>query len=132
MERKFINPQGMRRPGAYSPVVTVMGGRTIYISGQVPIDEQGNLVGGADLKAQTEQVFRNLGLALKGAGATFADVIKINTYVVNYRPEHRALMHEIRTRHLSKDTPPASTMVGVAALAVAEYLIEIEAVAVVE
>jgi len=130
MERQFINPEGMNRPGTYTPVVTARGGKTIYISGQVPLDERGQLVGGNDLKAQTEQVYRNLGLALKGAGASFQDVVKITTYVVNYKPEYRALMHEVRSHHFSKENPPASTLVGVQSLARSDILVEIEAVAV--
>ena len=132
MERQFINPEGMNRPGTYTPVVTVRGGKTIHISGQVSLDERGQLVGGKDLKAQTEQVYRNLGLALKGAGATFQDVVKITTYVVNYKPECRSLMHEVRSRHFSRENPPASTLVGVQSLATADFLVEVEAVAFVE
>ena len=132
MERQFINPEGMNRPGTYTPVVTVRGGKIIYISGQVALDERGQLVGGGDLKAQTEQVYRNLGLALKGAGAGFQDVVKITTYVVNYKPEYRSLMHEVRSRHFSRENPPASTLVGVQSLARPDILVEIEAVAVAE
>jgi len=132
MERQFINPEGMNRPGTYTPVVTARGGKTIYISGQVALDERGQLVGGGDLKAQTEQVYRNLGLALKGAGAGFQDVVKITTYVVNYKPEYRSLMHEVRSRHFSGENPPASTLVGVQSLARPDILVEIEAVAVAE
>jgi enamine deaminase RidA (YjgF/YER057c/UK114 family) len=132
MERRFLNPEGMNRPGAYTPVVTVRGGTMIYISGQIALDERGQLVGGQDLKAQTEQVYRNLGLALKGAGATFNDVVKITTYVVNYKPEYRSLMHEVRSRHFSRENPPASTLVGVQSLATPHFLVEIEAVACVE
>jgi enamine deaminase RidA (YjgF/YER057c/UK114 family) len=132
MERHFINPEGLPRPGTYTPVVTVRGGKLIYISGQVPVDERGQLVGGKDLKAQTEQVYRNLGLALKGAGATFRDVVKITTYIVNYKPEYRSVMNMVRSQHFSKDAPPASTLVGVQSLALADYLVEIEAVAATE
>lgn len=132
MERKFINPEGMARPGTYTPVVTVRGGTMIHISGQIALDERAQLVGGRDLKAQTEQVYRNLGLALKGAGATFQDVVKITTYVVDYKPEYRSLMHEVRSRHFSKENPPASTLIGVQSLATADFLVEIEAVAFVE
>ena len=132
MERQFINPEGLARPGTYTPVVTVRGGKLIHISGQVSLDERGQLIGGKDLKAQTEQAYRNLGLALKGAGAGFQDVVKITTYVVNYKPEYRSLLHEVRARHFSKDQPPASTLVGVQSLALADFLVEIEAVAVTE
>ena len=130
MERQFLNPEGLYRPGTYTPVVTARGGKAIYLSGQVSVDERGKPVGGNDLKAQTEQVYRNLGLALKGAGATFQDVVKITTYVVNYQVAHRAIMHEVRSKHFSKDNPPASTLVGVQALAKPEFLVEIEAVAI--
>ena len=130
MEKNFINPQGLARPGAYTPVVTAHGGRTIYISGQVPQNEKGELLGRGDLLAQAEQVYRNVELALKGAGATFNDVVKLNVYVVNYKPEYRDLLHQIRARYVSKENPPASTLVGVQALARDGFLIEIEAIAV--
>ena len=129
-EKKHIFPQGLMRPPTYTPVVATRGGRTIYVSGQVPVNDKGELVGKGDLLAQTEQVFRNIETALKGAGATFADVVKINSYVVNYRPEHRAVMHQVRSKYASKDSPPASTLVGVQALAVPDYLVEVEAIAV--
>jgi enamine deaminase RidA (YjgF/YER057c/UK114 family) len=127
---QFINPAGLPRPGTYTPVVVARGARTIYVSGQVPVNEKGELVGKGDLLAQAEQVFRNIDIALKGADATFADVVKITTFVVGFRPEHRALMHQVRSRYVSKDNPPASTLLGVQALAVPDYLIEIEAIAV--
>jgi enamine deaminase RidA (YjgF/YER057c/UK114 family) len=129
-ERKYIYPQGLMRPPTYTPVVAARGGRTIYVSGQVPVNENGELVGKGDLAVQAEQVFRNVETALKGAGATFADVVKITTYVVGYRPEHRAMMHQVRSKYVSKDNPPASTLVGVQSLAIADYLIEVEAIAV--
>ena len=92
MDKQFINPEGLVKPGAYTPVVSVSGGRTLYISGQVSQDAQGQLVGKGDLLAQTEQVYKNLATALAGAGATFADVVKLTVFVVNYQPEHRALL----------------------------------------
>ena len=129
-KNQFINPPGLPRPGTYTPVVATSGGRTIYVSGQVPVNEKGELVGKGDLAAQAEQVFSNIDTALKGAGATFADVVKITTFIVGYKPEHRALMHQVRSRYVSKDNPPASTLLGVQALAIADYLIEVEAIAV--
>jgi enamine deaminase RidA (YjgF/YER057c/UK114 family) len=131
MEKKFINPDGLVKPGAYTPAISVQGGRTIYVSGQVSQDAQGNLVGKGDLLAQTEQVYKNLGLALSGAGASFADVVKLNVYVVGFQPQHRALLQSVREKHVSKEHPPASTLIGVQALARADFLVEIEAVAVV-
>lgn len=132
MEKHFINPEGLARPGAYTPVVTVRGGKTIWISGQVPHDASGELIGRNDLAAQIEQVYRNLQSALAGAGATFNDVVKINVYVVDYKPEYRDLLNKVRSRYVSKDNPPASTLVGVQALAREGILVEIEAVAVID
>jgi len=132
MEKQFINPEGLARPGTYTPVVTARGGKTIWIAGQVPQDAAGQLVGRGDLPAQIEQVYRNLQLALAGAGATFNDVVKLNVYVVNYKPEYRDLLNEARSRHVSKENPPASTLIGVQALAREGFLVEIEAVAVVD
>ena len=131
-EKKFINPEGMVRPGAYTPVVATRGGKTLYVAGQVAQDEKGDIVGPGDLAAQAEQVYKNVGLALKGAGATFNDLVKITVYVVNMKPEHRDLMGQVRARHVNKDSPPASTLVGVQALAKPEYLVEVEAIAVVD
>ncbi len=78
MEKKFFNPEGLIKPGYYTPAISVQGGTTIYVAGQVSQDVEGNIVGKGDLLAQTEQVYKNLGLALAGAGATFADLVKIN------------------------------------------------------
>jgi enamine deaminase RidA (YjgF/YER057c/UK114 family) len=125
-------PDGLLHNAGFSQVVVAAGRRTIYTAGQVSIDERGNLVGADDLAAQTEQVMRNVGLALAAAGASFADVVKITTYVVNYKPEHRAIIGRARMPFFAKRPPPASTLVGVSALALPEWLVEIEAVAVVD
>lgn len=132
MEKQFINPDGLAKPGVYTPVVTARGGKTIYISGQVPQDTAGQLVGRGDLLAQTEQVYRNLQTALAGAGATFHDVVKLNAYVVNFKPEYRDLLQQVRGRYVSEEHPPASTLIGVQALARADFLVEIEAIAVID
>ena len=120
-----------RSPGYYTPVISVSGGRTLYISGQVSLDGEGKIVGKGDLLAQTEQVYKNLATALAGAGATFADVVKLTVFVVNYQPEHRALLQSVREKYVSKANPPASTLVGVQSLAASAFLVEVEAVAVV-
>jgi enamine deaminase RidA (YjgF/YER057c/UK114 family) len=125
-------PEGLLHNARFSQVVVAAGKRTICTAGQVSIDERGNLVGADDLAAQTEQVMRNVGLALAAAGASFADVVKITTYVVNYKPEHRAIIGRARMPFFAKRPPPASTLVGVSALALPEWLVEIEAVAVVD
>ena len=125
-------PKGLLHNPGFSQVVAAAGPRTIYTAGQVSIDERGALVGDGDLAAQTAQVMRNVGLALAAAGATYADIVKITTYVAGYKPEHRTVIGQARAPFFAKGTPPASTLVGVAALALPEWLIEIEAVAVVD
>jgi enamine deaminase RidA (YjgF/YER057c/UK114 family) len=125
-------PEGLLHNAGFSQVVAAAGRRTIYTAGQVSIDERGNLVGAGDVAAQTEQAMRNVGLALAAAGADTADIVKITTYVVNYKPEHRAIIGRARMPFFAKGTPPASTLVGVSALALPEWLVEIEAIAVVD
>ena len=117
-------PQGLLHNPAFSQVVVASGTRTIYSAGQVAIDERGELVGAGDLAAQTAQVMRNVGLALAAASANFTDVVKITTYVVNYRPEHRAIIGKAWALFFANGTPPASTLIGVSALALPEWLVE--------
>ena len=131
MEKKFLNPPGVAASPAYTHVVSVSGGKTIFISGQVALDEKGNLVGRGDLRAQTKQVFENLGRALAAAGAGFEDVVKMTYYVVGYRAEQLPSIREARSEYLSRASPPASTLVGVEALFMDGVLIEVEAIAVV-
>jgi enamine deaminase RidA (YjgF/YER057c/UK114 family) len=125
-------PEGLLTNQGFSQVVVAMGKRTIYTAGQVSIDERGELVGGDDLAAQTAQAMRNLGLALAAAGAGYADIVKITTYVVKYRPEQRAVIGKARAPFFANGEAPASTLVGVAALALPDWLVEIEAVAIVD
>src|SRR5262249_39835250 len=125
-----LRPSGLHHNPAYSHVVVASGARTIYIAGQVSVDEEGRVVGEGDLAAQTTQVMTNLGLALKAAGAGYANIVKITTFVVNYKPELRPIIGKARSAFFEGMEPPASTLVGVTALAAPEWLIEIEAVAV--
>lgn len=131
MKTEFLNPNGLSPTFGWSHVVSHIGGKTIYISGQVAVDERGQLVGKGDLRAQAERAWECVGIALKAAGATFRDLVKTNLYVVNYRAEQLPILREVRAKYVSGDNPPASTLVGVTALAGADWLIEIEAVAVV-
>lgn len=130
MNKQFINPEGIAKPTGYTHVVATDARKTIYISGQIGVDGQGHAQTG--LRAQMIQVFENLKTALASVGATFDDVVKITTLIVNYKPEDRALLREIRSQYLNTDYPPASTLIGVQALALPELLIEIEAIAAIE
>ena len=129
--RERINPPGLSRPRGYTHVVTTRGGKHVFVSGQVALDAEGNLVGKGDLKTQADKAFENLRVALEAAGASLADVVKLNTYVVGFRPQHIAVLSEVRALHLGEAALPASTLLGVQALAREGLLIEVEAVAVV-
>jgi len=125
------NPDTVAAPmGTYSQAVRVETGDAIWIhvSGQIAIDLEGNLVGPGDVRAQTRQVFENLGAILAANGATFADVVKIGTYLTTL--DELAGMREVRGEYLTAE-PPASTAVQVVALVVPDALIEIDLVAVV-
>lgn len=125
------NPDTVAAPmGTYSQAVRVETGDAIWIhvSGQIAIDLEGNLVGPGDVRAQTRQVFENLRAILEANGATFADVVKIGTYLTTL--DDLAGMREVRGEYLTAE-PPASTAVQVVALVVPDALIEIDLVAVV-
>jgi enamine deaminase RidA (YjgF/YER057c/UK114 family) len=123
-------PQGMAPGNGYSHAVAATGGRVVAIAGQVAMDAGGELVGRDDPSAQAERAFENVGLALAAAGATFADVVKFSIFVtdISILPAIRA----VRDRHIDAERPPASTAVEVAALFQPGYLIEVEALAVVD
>ena len=123
-----MNPAGLSTPTGYTHVVSTRGGRTIYIAGQIALDAKGVLVGKGDLAAQTQQVFANLDVALKAAGATFANVVKTNYYLRD--ASQVAVVREIRAKYFTKELP-ASTLIEVPRLAQPDFLIEIEVIAVV-
>jgi reactive intermediate/imine deaminase len=102
-------------------------GNTIYVSGQVAYDANGNLVGAGDIKAQTRQVFENISTTLAAAGAGLKDIIKINTYITDQSKFMDML--EVRKEILGENLP-ASTAVVVAGLAFSGLLIEVEAIAI--
>jgi enamine deaminase RidA (YjgF/YER057c/UK114 family) len=131
MQTQFLNPPELCPTFGWTHVVTATGGKTVYVSGQVGVNACGEVVGKGDLRAQTEQSFENIKLALAAAGATFRDVVKTNLYVVGLKPEHVPMLREVRSRFVSAEHPPASTLVGVSSLVGANWLIEIEAIAVI-
>jgi enamine deaminase RidA (YjgF/YER057c/UK114 family) len=131
MPHKYTNPDTVSKPGAYTHVVEATGSRIVFIAGQVAIDKDGNVVGAGDLAAQAEQVFKNLQACLASAGATFADVTKMTTFIVGYQASRdRPVLGAVRQKYLPAENPPASTLVGVQALASPDIMIEIEATAV--
>ena len=129
MEKEFLNPAGLPVLPGFSQVVTATEGKVVFISGQVALNANNELVGEGDLRAQVVQTFENLKQALAAVGATFDDVLKTNTYIVNYTPDMIGVIREVRSQYLPQDKPPASTLIGVQALVLEGLLIEIEAFA---
>ena len=131
MALERIDPEELPVPQTYTHVIVATGSRLVFVAGQEPEDRQGNLVGPGDLAAQARQVFANLGRALAAGGARPAQVAKITIFVVNYRREYLPVIEEARVA-LFGDHKPADTLVGVAALAGTGYLIEVDAIAVLD
>lgn len=126
---KRTNPPPLSKPTGYTHVVEVTGpAKTVYIAGQIAFDKDGKIVGAGDMKAQAEQVFKNLQAALEAAGAKFSDVVKMNTYITDMGKA--PAVREVRARYFG-ETTPASTLVQVVALARPELMLEIEVIAVV-
>jgi enamine deaminase RidA (YjgF/YER057c/UK114 family) len=122
-----VNPSGLYTPRGYSHVVTTAGGRTIYISGQPPLDKEGKIVGLGDFTAQARQVFENIKTALESQGATMKDLVKINIYLLD--TSNITKYREIREQYISSDFPTATT-VEVRALLRPEAMLVMDAIAV--
>ena len=124
---RFINPSTLATPPGYTHVVEITRGRTVFIAGQVAVDQLGKIVGQHDFGAQTQQVFENLKAALAAVGTDFTRVVKLNMYVVDI--SQLQTLREVRDRYVNTHNPPASTLVEVRKLAREDFLIEVEAVA---
>lgn len=130
MRKHYINPKELDTPRFYTHGVGVAGGvKLVYVSGQVSYDREGIVCGKGDLRAQCEQVFKNLSHILSAAGAGWEDVIKMNGYLVGMDPEAVNVYRGVRSRYLRKDKLPASTLVGVERLVDEDLLVEVEVVA---
>jgi enamine deaminase RidA (YjgF/YER057c/UK114 family) len=132
MEKEFLNPPDLPDwSHAFSQVVIVKAGgvRTIYVSGQVSVDEKRKLIGAGDLEAQAEQAFRNLNRALAAAGAFVTDVVKVGIYVKHYQASNAAVVGAAFRRVFPHNDLPVSTWLGVESLAEEGFLIEVDAVA---
>lgn len=133
MPVEVLNPEGLPKPDMYRQVAVATGSRLVFIAGQVARDASGNAVGGSDLAAQTEQAFRNVATAIEAVGGRFADVAKLNVYVVDWTPEKMAALGEgVGRAAAAADIDPLKpiTLIGVAALGEPDLLIEVEATAV--
>jgi enamine deaminase RidA (YjgF/YER057c/UK114 family) len=126
-----LNPPTMEKPPGYSHIAEVTGpARVVYFAGQLGVDTSGTFAGGpGDFRAQTVQAFENLKAALAAVGAGFEHLVKINNYLVDIE-RNMAAFREVRDLCLAPSALPASTTIGVPALARPGGLFEIEAVAV--
>lgn len=129
MPRKIIQPKGLWDPRPRFAQVVRMGNQ-IYIAGQTAVDENGNVVGKDDIEAQTRQVFQNLQKCLEAVGAKFDQVVKLNIYSTDL-DAHLGFITKVRKEYFPKE-PVASTTVQVARLVHPHWLIEVEAIAVLE
>ena len=131
---RIFNPDTMAKPMVgYSQVAEVTGGKIVYVAGQVALDHSGNLVGKDDFRAQVQQVFENLKAAVKATGGNFDSVIKLNYYCAeSVDPSQISIVREVRDKYVNTANPPTSTFVVVKRLVRPEWLIEVDAVAVVK
>jgi enamine deaminase RidA (YjgF/YER057c/UK114 family) len=129
MTLQRLNPEGLFQPQAYSQVVVATGSRMVFIAGQVAVDGSGQVVPKGSFAEQAQKAFLNVDRALAAVGARPMDVTKLTIYVVHYSPEFLPAIGEAR-RAVFGDTLPASTLIGVESLAQPEFLIEVEAIAV--
>ena len=126
-EKRFLSPDTLPAPFGYSHVVDSPADRIVYISGQVPLDTEGQLVGEGDFEAQTRQVFENLTCALEAADAAWGDVVKLNYFLTDLT--QITSVRAIRDQYVDTERPPASTLVMVSGLFRPDVMVEIEAVA---
>lgn len=128
---EYLSPEGLHRNPAYSQVVVTRGNvRTVYIGGQNAVDATGAIVGRGDLAAQTEQALRNVEVALAAGGARLEHVVKWNVYIVQGQPVQHGF--EVYQRIWgTRPNPPLITGLIVAGLAHPDFLVEVDAVAVV-
>ncbi len=132
MNLEILEPHGVARPqGLYNHAISVSSGRLLFIAGQVPIDENNQLVGSGDFNAQMDQVFKNLGYILESADASFDSVVKFTTYLT--RSLDLSAFYEKRAEifaDIYRDGRyPTNTLVVIDQLVREEWLVEIEAVA---
>ena len=122
----YVRPDGMPPVNGYSHAVAFQG-RLVAVSGQVPLDADGRLVGQDDPEAQVRQVFTNLEAALAAAGATMDHVVKLTVFLTDMAD--LAAFRTVRDEFIRADRPPASSLVRVSGLVNPEFRIEVEALA---
>lgn len=131
----LMNPDELPKPDVYRQLSIATGSRMVFVAGQVARDADGKPVGPGDLAAQVEQAYLNIGTAMAAAGGSFDDVAKLTAYVVDWSPEKMAQLGEGVARAAAKlgvDPVKPITLLGVAALAEPDLLVEVEAVGIID
>ncbi|WP_028936138.1 RidA family protein [Pseudonocardia spinosispora] len=131
----LVNPEGLPEVDVYRQVSVATGSRLVFVAGQVARDADGNKVGEGDLAAQVEQAYLNVATALSGVGASFDDLAKLTVYVVGWTVDKMPLLLDGIGRasaRLGMTPVPPATLIGVAALAEPDILVEVEATAVID
>src|SRR5690349_7259476 len=124
---QLLIPDTMPKSVGYSQVAVVARCTVVFVAGQVALDKSGTVVGKGDFRAQIQQVFENLKAAIEAAGATFDDVVKLNSYFLDI--SDLPVFRDVRDKYVNLKNPPASTAVQVPRLFRPEFLVEVEAVA---
>ena len=134
MSNQHINPDSLfpSLPHGFYQIVAASGRKLVFISGQTAWDARKNIVGGDNLLEQTRRALRNIKTAIEAAGGNLNDIVSLRIYVVNYQAESGPAIGSALREFFSQENPPASTWIGVSALAAPEFLIEIEATAVLD
>lgn len=131
----LVNPAGLPKTDVYHQVSISTGSKVVFIAGQVAVDADGEKVGVGDFAAQVEQAYLNVGTALAGIGGSFDDVAKLTIYVVGWTLDKMPLFLEGAARAAAKlgVTPaPPGSMIGVSVLFDPDFLVEVEATAVLD
>jgi 2-iminobutanoate/2-iminopropanoate deaminase len=134
MPKEYVNPNSLfpSLPHGFSQVVVASGRKMVFISGQTAWDVRKKIVGGDSILEQARQAFRDLRKAIGAAGGTLKEIVALRIYIVSYQPESATAVGTALREFFSPENPTASTWIGVSALAVPEFLIEIEATAVLD
>jgi enamine deaminase RidA (YjgF/YER057c/UK114 family) len=134
MARSYVNPPSLFEsiPHGFSQAVVATGRRTVHVSGQTAWDAGKRILGGHDLAAQARHSLENLRIAMRECGGDLSDVVSLRIYVVGYDASKASSVGDALREFFPADARPASTWIGVAALARPEFLIEIEAVGVLD
>ena len=134
MKIQHVNPETLfpSLQFGFTQVVSTQGGRTIHCAGQTAWDKDLNVIGEGDFAAQAKAVYENVRIALASAGAEPKDIVRMRTYIVDYKPDYLEPFGFATAEFFGDHPPPAATLLGVASLAMPEFMIEIEVTAVID